>query len=829
MPGPSRDPPPMRELPRGTVTLLFTDIEGSTRLLHELGDGYAPLLAEHRRRLREAFTSHAGVEVDTQGDAFFYAFARAQDALAGAAAAQDALGDGRIQVRMGIHTGEPLLTDEGYVGIDVHRAARVMAAGHGGQVLISSATAALAEDAHLPDLRDLGEHRLKDMTAPQRLYQLGERDFPPLKTLDATNLPVAASPLIGREAEVGEAVDLLTGGTRVLTVTGTGGIGKTRFALQVASELIGQFRDGVFWIPMAQLNDAELVLPEIAKALGQTDVVGHLRDRQTLLLLDNAEQLPALGARLADLLATAPRCHLLVTSRASLRIAGEQELPLAPLPPGAAVTLFVERARAVGSRVEPSDVVASICRRLDALPLAIELAAARTKLMDPAALDARLDHRLAVLTGGRRDAPERQRTLRATIEWSHDLLADAGRDLFMRLAVFVGGASLEAVEAVCGADLDAIEMLVDMSLLKSVEGGRLLMLETLRDFAAERLSASGEDAELRRRHATWYAELAERLDADRRLPGHGVSAIAVMEAERANIRAAAEWAGAAGEYALQLRLLSADRDMFLRGSHGWLRAALDTALAAVHEDRGLRARGLAMLSFNAYRQGDHAAAAAAGEEALELSQGLDDPVGTATAHNYLANVDNALGRFAEARHHLEQALEASRDAGDTAGVAITLINLSDIALSAGEFDLGRQLALQGLEAAGADCDPLIEEVAMLNAATGAVRIGRLEEAGANARRGIALGVAADDPLTIATGLRILAAVAAERGHLAVAARLIGCAAARDDALEATHEPTEHALLDMVLDLVAALGPDVVAAEIAAGRELTVDEALATDG
>ncbi|MEO8246542.1 MAG: adenylate/guanylate cyclase domain-containing protein [Chloroflexota bacterium] len=812
----------MRELPRGTVTLLFTDIEGSTRLLHELGDGYAALLAEHRQRLREAFSSHGGVEVDTQGDAFFYAFTRAQDALAGAAEAQRALGDGRIQVRMGVHTGEPLLTEEGYVGIDVHRAARVMAAGHGGQVLVSAATAALVDGA---DLRDLGERRLKDMTAPQRLFQLGDREFPPLKTLDATNLPVAASPLIGRDAEVAEAVDLLMGGTRVLTVTGTGGIGKTRLALQVASELVGRFADGVFWIPMAQLTDPELVLPEIGKALGQTDVVAHLRDRTTLLLLDNGEQLPDLGPRLAELLATAPRCHLLVTSRAPLRIAGERELPLAPLASGAAVTLFVERARAVGSRIEPSEVVARICRRLDELPLAIELAAARIKLMDPAALDARLDHRLAVLTGGRRDAPERQRTLRATIEWSHDLLADAGRELFMRLAVFVGGASLEAVEAVCEADLDAIEMLVDMSLLKSVDGGRLLMLETLREYAAERLAASGEEGELRRRHATWYAELAERLDAERRLPGEGARAAGAMEADRANIRAAADWAGATGEHALQLRLLSADRDMFLRGPHGWLRAALDTALAAV-DDPALRARGLATLSFNAYRQGDLEAAAAAAQESLDLSEQLGDPVGVATAHNYLANVDNARGRFDDARRHLEQALEASRAAGDTTGVAITLINLSDIALTAGEFDLGRSLALEGRDAAGQDGDPHVVQIALLNAATGAVRAGHVDEAAAHARAGIAMGVESDDPLTIATGMRILAAVAAQRGELSAAARLMGCAAARDEALEATLEPTEQALVDLVLEQAAALGPEVLAAELSAGRDLQLEEALA---
>ena len=365
----------MRDLPTGTVTLLFTDIEGSTRLIHELGEGYAPLLAAHRQALRTAFGEHGGVEVDTQGDAFFYAFPRAGDAVAAAAAGQRALDEGRIRVRMGLHTGEPLVTDEGYVGLDVHRAARVMSAGHGGQVLISSATAALVDGALL---HDLGEHRLKDMTAAQRLYQLGDEEFPPLKTLDAAHLPVAVSPMLGRDTEVDIVVELLTSGTRLVTVTGPGGIGKTRFALQVASELVGRFRDGVYWVPMAQLTDPELVLPEIGKAIGYPDVTGHLRDRQALLLLDNAEQVLDVAPQLGALLAAAPGCSLLVTSRAPLRLGGEREFPLDTLGDAAAVALFVERARAAGSHVEADASVVEICRQLDALPLAIELAASRT-------------------------------------------------------------------------------------------------------------------------------------------------------------------------------------------------------------------------------------------------------------------------------------------------------------------------------------------------------------------------------------------------------------------------------------------------------------------
>src|SRR5215218_2667004 len=421
----------MGELPVGTVTFLFTDVEGSTRLLHEQGDRYAGLLADHRRALREAFKTHDGVEVDTQGDAFFVAFARAADAVAAAEAARTALASGPMRVRMGIHTGEPIVTDEGYVGIDVHRAARIAAAAHGGQIVLSESTRQLIDGETA--VRDLGEHRLKDLARAERLYQVGDADFPPLHTVDATNLPVALGPLVGREQELRELVALLSNGTRLLTLTGPGGTGKTRLALQVAAELVGTMEDGVFWVPLIGLSDPELLASELAQTLGAPDdLVAFLRGRELLVLLDNFEHLLESAPQVGVLLGACARVRVLVTSRAPLRIAGEQEFRVEPLDAGDAATLFVERARAVGRELTPDATVEQICRRLDGLPLAVELAAARTKLLAPERLLGRLDSVLPILTGGARDAHERQRTLGATIEWSYDLLDPDARESGLR-------------------------------------------------------------------------------------------------------------------------------------------------------------------------------------------------------------------------------------------------------------------------------------------------------------------------------------------------------------------------------------------------------------
>jgi predicted ATPase len=648
----------MRALPTGTVTFLFTDIEGSTLLLAELGERYADVLAEQRRVLRDAFAVHGGVEVDTQGDAFFAAFPRASDAVAAALRAQAALARSSVRVRMGIHTGEPIVTQEGYVGVDVHRAARVCAAGHGGQVLLTQTTRDLIT-GH--EVRDLGEHRLKDLSEPQHLFQLGSADFHALKTLHATNLPIVASSLLDREDEVRELVSLLSDGSRLITVTGPGGTGKTRLALQVAAELVGAVRDGVFWVPLADLSDPDLVMPTLAQALGAREVTASVLNRDALLLLDNAEHLLGAALSLAELLAAAPRLRLLVTSRAPLRLSGEREYPLEPLPDADAIMLFVERARAVGRKLQPNGTVAAICRRLDGLPLAVELAAARTKLLDPDTLLRRLEHALPLLTGGPRDAPERQRTLRAAIEWSHALLDEQARAAFRRLAVFAGGCSLEAAEEVCEADLDTLAALVDLSLLKPIGAERFVMLETIREYALERLEASQEAERLRERHAGLFTELAER--ARRELGGpERARWEARLETELANVRAALTWAS---EHRPELlhRISRALRIFwnthgYLREGRGWLERSLASGAEGLE-----RAEILGGLGWICSAMGDREGAAVAADERLRLAQALGDAKNVSAALGLQAMLADEDGDLERAESLYKERIAIGREQG----------------------------------------------------------------------------------------------------------------------------------------------------------------------
>ena len=463
--------------------MLFTDIEGSTRLLERLGpDRYLEALALHRLLLREAFGRHSGYEVDNEGDAFFVAFASAEEAVAAAAAGQQALartdwpaGD-EIRVRMGVHTGRPLAAPPKYVGLDVHQTARIMAAGHGGQVLVSQATRALVDG----DLTDLGEHRLKDFAEPVAIFQLGEERFPPLKTISNTNLPRPASSFVGRERETAEVAELVRR-HRLVTLSGPGGSGKTRLSIEAATELVGEFKAGVFWVGLATVRDPTLVLETVGQTLGANDgLADEIGERELLLLLDNLEQVVEASAELASLVEACPNLHLLVTSRELLRVRGELEYRVPPLAEPEAVTLFCER-----SGLDPGEATAELCRRLDNLPLGVELAAARTAVLTPPQILDRLAQRLDLLKGGR-DAEARQQTLRATIEWSHDLLADDEKPLFARLSVFAGGCTLDAADEIVEADVDGLQSLVDKSLVRRT-GERFWMLETIGEFAREQL------------------------------------------------------------------------------------------------------------------------------------------------------------------------------------------------------------------------------------------------------------------------------------------------------------------------------------------------------
>ncbi len=530
----------MPEQPSGTVTLVFTDVEGSTRLLADLGpERYRETLGRHHAALREAFGRHDGYEVDNEGDSFFYAFASAGAAVAAVREAMGALDGDQVKIRVGVHSGEPLLDPPKYTGLDVHLAARIMSAGHGGQVLLSRTTRELVD----VEVLDLGEHRLKDFDQPVRLYQLGDRPFPPLKTISNTNLPVPVTSFVGREAELGEAEELLAS-TRLLTVTGPGGTGKTRFAVELASRHTDAFEHGVFWVPLAPIRDPALVMETLAQTLGaRGSPAEHIADRQILVVLDNFEHVVDAATELGPLLAACPNLSALVTSRELLRVQGEAEYALQPLEISEGVALFCERAR-----LEPSAAIEELCERLDSLPLAIELAAASTRMLSPEQLLARLGQRLDLLKGGR-DAEARQQTLRATIAWSYDLLAPDEQALLARLSVFVGGWTLEAAEAVCGAELDGLVALLDKSLIRR-SGERYWMLETIREFAAEQ---AADTTALAERHLRWFLALAEEADVET-MTGDRKIWFDRLEADHANLRAAIAFAAGAGETDAQVRL-----------------------------------------------------------------------------------------------------------------------------------------------------------------------------------------------------------------------------------------------------------------------------------
>jgi predicted ATPase/class 3 adenylate cyclase len=710
-------------LPTGTVTFVFTDIEGSTRLLTSLGDSYADVLEEHRKLVRASVGEAGGQEFGTEGDAFFLVFSSAPAALRAAVdiqrrLAQNQGGGGQpLRIRVGVHTGEGVLREGDYVGIDVHRAARIAAAGHGGQILLSDPTRTLVEH-DLPDgttLRDLGEHRLKDLEHPERIHQADvsglPTSFPPLKTLDrpAGNLPVQLTSFIGRQRELEQARSSLAG-TRLLTLTGPGGTGKTRLSVQLASLVQDEFDDGAWFVALAPVTDPGLVPEVIAETLGLAEVRGesrrplqrvidHLRDRDILLVLDNFEQVLPAADVAAELLRAAPGVKVVVTTRAALRVSGEQEFPVPPLglpdprhlPDLAslsqyeAVALFIDRATSVkpGFAVtnQNAPAVAEITARLDGLPLAIELAAARSRLLSPQAMLARLGDRLALLSSGRRDLPARQQTLRQAIAWSHDLLSEPERAMFARLAVFMGGWTLDEAEAVCGpADdvgmdvLDGLESLVDKSLVRTQEGDegeqRFGMLETIREFAVEQLEGGGEADAFRRRHADVYLGLGERAEPEltRRDSKRWLDR---LEPEHDNFRAALEWAIGGGEARLGLSLVSTLwRFWQMRGhlheGRMWSERAL--AVPGVEGYPRDRARALEAAGGLAYWQFDIETTERRYRESLRISEEVGD---TALIANALYNLSFAFGAdfHPEARPALERALHLYEELGDVDGMA----------------------------------------------------------------------------------------------------------------------------------------------------------------
>jgi predicted ATPase/class 3 adenylate cyclase len=741
-------------LPSGTVTFLFTDIEESTQRWEQHPQAMHGALARHDTLLRTIIEGHAGVVFKTTGDGIHAAFARATDALRAALAAQRAITTedwgavGAMRVRMALHTGVTEERDGDYFGPPLNRVARLLAAGHGGQVLLSRSAQELVRD-HLPhevELRDLGEHRLKDLSYPEQIFQLVApdlpADFPPLRTLDVqrTNLPAQPTPLIGREREVAMVRGLLRRvGTRLVTLTGPGGVGKTRLGLQTAAELLDEYQDGVFFVNLAPITDPAFVDATIAQALrvraadGQPlldSLKAYLRAKHMLLLLDNFEQVVETAPVVADLLAAAPDLTVLVTSRAVLHLSGEHEFAVPPLalpdpmhlPPHErltqyeAIALFIARAQAVNADFALTELnapaIADICHRLDGLPLAIELAAARVKLLAPAAILARLGSRLTLLTGGPRDLPARQQTLRNTIEWSYQLLDASEQALFAQLAVFVGGCTLEAAEAVCNAagelprdTLDGLAALIDQSLLRQEEGPaprgypapRFVMLETIREYAVERLELSGDAAAVRRRHAAYYLTLAEQ--AEPALLGAEQGAwMERLDAEIDNLRTALAWlrsTESAAEAGLQLAGALGEfwvRRGYLNEGRAWLADMLSRPAGPTTA----RAYALCKAGFLAWYQSDLAQAAALLTESLALYRKLGDKIGIGWALRELGLVAANQEDFSRAAALYEESLALFRERGYASGSACVLATMGIMAVNQRDMERAASLLSEAL-------------------------------------------------------------------------------------------------------------------------------------
>ncbi len=915
----------MLQPPLGTVTFLFTDIQDSTSLAQQYPEALPDLLERHHAILRQAIEAHQGYVFQVIGDAFCAAFPTAADALRAAIAAQrrlqqEAWSPAPIRVRMGLHSGAANIESLSEPGGNfsaystLARVQRVMSSAHGGQILMSSSSAELVREG-LPEevtLRDMGQHRLKGFPHPEHLWQVVApdlaQDFPPLSTVTTppNNLPTQVTSLIGREGELAEIKRLLQT-TRLLTLTGVAGSGKTRLALQAAAESIERFQDGVFFVALAPIAEPGLVASTIAQALGVAESPGRsildsLKDdvqaRHLLLVLDNFEQVISAAPLLVDLLAACRHLTLLVTSREGLRVRGEREYPVPPLalpnlsqlPPleplsqYPAVELFVQRAQAINPEFHLTDdterAVAEICYRLEGLPLAIELAAARSKLLPPRALLARLEHRLQVLTGGARDLPARQQTLRNAIAWSYDLLDERGQRFFRRLSVFVGGCTVDAAVAVAqdpgdeerGPELvlDQLSSLMDKSLLRQVEGAngdaRFGMLELLREFGEEQLVASGEAEVIRHRHASFFLSLAEAS-----LTGtEQVQSMNRLEQEHDNLRAALEWSRRAkddGE--LCLRLASAlGRFWEVRGyfSEGRQRLSAVLAMGAAQGRTAARAQLLARAAELAFRQSDYSATQSLARDSLAIFREVGDRRGAASALIKLGNAAAEAGDYAAAPRFLEEALATWRELGDKHGTARALVSLGWAALRLGDYPLAnarleealllsRELgdtrrigfALSGLgevamrQGAYARATRLLEESLQVRRQIGdkwgvGVSLGTLGSVAlrekdwnrAVARLGESLDMRREigDKSGSAWCLERLAEMVTAQGHGEAAVRVFSAAAALRTSIGSVVDPVDQPeSASELAALRAQLGEEQFAASWADGRALTMDEAI----
>ena len=863
-------------LPTGTVTFLFTDIEGSTKLLQQTGTGYPAMLERHSGILRECFARHDGRVVSTEGDSFFVVFRSAASAVRSAVEAQrllasTAFGDAvEVRVRMGLHTGEGVLGGDNYAGIDVNKAARVAASAHGGQVVMTSATAGLIDTALREGvtLRDLGQHRLKDLTGPQQIFQLvvpGLRSsFPPLRSTGSrpNNLPVQLTSFVGRRPLIQRVLELLRQ-HRLVTLTGPGGTGKTRLSLEVAAEALSELPNGVFFVPLAPITNPALVYPTIAKSLGLQEkgnttiaelLEEYLQDKQLLLVLDNFEQLFEAAGQVSHLLQTAPGCKALISSRAVLHISGEVDFPVPPLdlpsykrlPPLEAlsqyegVALFIQRASAVkpGFAIsnDNASAVAEICSRLDGLPLAIELAAARVRVLSPQSILNRLEERLKFLTGGAVDLPARQQTLRNAIAWSYDLLSEPEQALFRSLSVFRGGISLEKAELVAspgghGDIVDLIISLADKSLIRSGEtaGGepRFTMLETIQEFGREMVKAQGEEHELKSRHARVFAELAE--DAFPETGASQVEWLDGLELELDNIRAALRFLFDSSDAHSGLRLAGAIwRFWHLRGhlaeGRQWLGDFLNLPEATGHP--AVAASALYALASLAYWQSDFVTAGRCYREALGLYRELESLPG-------MADALQSLGFVAAAQEDLPGALDFYRESRDIsrtldnrkaeawARMGIAMVNslLSD-----------NQTALREAREALVILRPYNDTFAIANNLTLIVQItremGQYEAALEELKEATELYSQLGDVSGLTEVLYDIAVISLQRGDWSDAVRFYSTASALRERVGAGPPPAIVKEQDPRIEAAKMLAPEEVAEAEQHGASLSAEEATA---
>ncbi len=863
-------------LPTGTVTFLFTDIEGSTRLLQQLGSAYAELLADHGRIMRDAIRTGRGMEVGTEGDSFFAVFQSASAAVAATVTAQRALathpwpGEAEVRVRMGLHTGEAVRGGDNYIGLDVHRAARIAAAGHGGQVVLSNSTRSLVEHA-VPagvELRDLGAHRLKDLASPEHLWQLAipdlPSDFPALRTLDArpNNLPVQLTSFVGREAEIAAVGELLER-ARLVTLTGPGGTGKTRVALQVAAERLTRYADGAFFVELAPVRDPRLVASVIASTIDVREAPDRplletikeaLRDKELLLVLDNFEQVTDAAALVTELLSAVPRMRTLVTSRAVLHLYGEHEYAIPPLripdpthlPPldelsmFEGVALFVERAMAARSDFavtnESAPAVAEIVARLDGLPLAIELAAAKAKLLGPEAILGRLGSRLAFLGGGARDLPARQQTLRQAIEWSYALLPDAQQALLRRAGVFVGGCTMEAIDAVCRPDeigldpLEGLTALVDQSLLRREEAAhgepRFMMLETIREFALERLAESGESDDLHRRHVEHFTavgesaepSLVESSEASDRI-GH----------DHDNFRAALAWAVETRDADLGMRLGFAlwrfwQQRGHLQEGREWFDRLLELPTSAV--PAASRAKGLTGAAGIAYWQNDYPSAEAWYGEAEEIIRELGDPGWLADALYNSGSVALLQGDMETTFAKLGEGTALAREQGDDVMIGRFLDAEGYTAFMGDDLARARLLLEESLALAERREDRMATAIGHHGVAQVARLDGRLADAGSHYRLALEFAHEVGGAAAVLEPLQGVAAVAIATGDPDRGVRLLAASDGIREQLGGGPPPEWLRLGDPLADARRNLGAEDYQRAWEAGLTLTVDEAVA---